>query len=159
MLSKYRASLEACFEEEELKEYAKKEHSYAAQSQKEYSIRNPRGRVRSAYAYEHDNDVSFSRLPEWLTEGRGKVNRSVPLNGSNSYEHFMGNENVQEPYSQNGMKSENVSKMIAHSTGWWPSKENEKLKFKKRNGWQNISFMSENEKENEKNAKDLNWWQ
>ena len=115
--------------------------------------------MRSTYAYEHDNDVSLSRLPEWLTEGRGKVNRSVPLNGSNSYEHFRSHENGQEPYSQYGMKNENNSKNLTHSTGWWRSKENEKLNYLKKNGWQNISFIGENEKESERNKKDLNWWQ
>ena len=38
LLSKYRSCLEACFEEEELKEYVNKEHSFLLNNQREYSL-------------------------------------------------------------------------------------------------------------------------
>lgn len=84
LLSKYRASLEACFEDEELTEYAKKEHSYGVKSRVEYSLGNPSGEFRSG-SYDRENDAS--QLPEWLTEGRGNK-YNFPFRGSSSHERF-----------------------------------------------------------------------
>jgi hypothetical protein len=130
VLSKYRASLEACFEEDEMKEYAKKEHSYAVQNQKEYSLRHPYGEFRSTYAYGLENDVSRGTLPEWLTDRRG-VNHGFPLRDNNSYDRFEYNTHGRQSYEQERRKEEkaiyfpNKRNAATQETGWWYSKKKE----------------------------------
>ena len=134
LLSKYRASLEACFEDEELTEYAKKEHSYGVRSRTEYSLGNPSGEFKNG-SFDRENDAS--QLPEWLTEGRGnKFN--FPFRGSSSHELFDANRyddrgrTKRYTYGQyhdrdNSLdqryrvRSDGMSS-VAGGTGWW-SKE------------------------------------
>lgn len=134
LLSKYRASLEACFEDEELTEYAKKEHSYGVRSRIEYSLGNPSGEFRNG-SYDRENDAS--QLPEWLTEGRGNKH-NFPFRGSSSHERFdagrydergrLRGQTYAQYYDRDNssdqrhrVRSEGMSS-VAGGTGWW-SKE------------------------------------
>lgn len=141
VLSKYRACLEACFEEEELTEYAKKEHSYAVQSQKEYSLLNPYGELRSTYAYGRENDVSTGPLPEWLTDRRG-AQQGFPLRDSLSYDRFEYNTHGRQSYEQGRRKDEKTNyfgtkiNTTPHDGGWWSTKNREHDSVRRTGDWQ-----------------------
>ena len=81
LLSKYRTCLEACFEEEELREYVRKEHSFLQHSRKEYSLR---GSERGG-----DRDFRGSgTLPNWLTDRRGSDDRDLNYRNNDNYDNY-----------------------------------------------------------------------
>ena len=112
LLSKYRSCLEACFEEEELKEYVNKEHSFLLNNQREYSLEDSnrgdyRGKERGNEEkrdrngnYNRNNDLSRASLPDWLTEGRCNSNSNDNIydydydNYNNSYSSNNRNYNI-----------------------------------------------------------------
>ena len=118
LLSKYRSCLEACFEEEELKEYVNKEHSFLMNNQKEYSLgdsnRDDCGERDRGNEYKRDRDGNYDRnydvsrasLPDWLTEGRCN---------SNSNDNIYDYDNYNTSYSNNN-RSFNISSK--NETDW-----------------------------------------
>lgn len=164
VLSKYRASLEACFEEDEMTEYAKKEHSYAVQNQKEYSLRHPYGELKNTYAYGLENDMSRGTLPEWLTDRRG-VNHGFLLRDSNSYDRFEYNTYGRQPYEQGRRKEEksiyfsNKGNTATQETGWWFSKKKEHDRSGRKGEWHDTDTDRSTYRSDSQGRDAAHWWQ
>ena len=131
LLSKYRACLEACFEQEELKEYINKEHSFLLNSQKEYSLQDNddgRGRVRGREEgrdgdngsdrdrnFHRNHDLSRSSLPDWLIEGRGHNNSDDNIYNNNNNNDNCNNYNDYHRYYYNNYDNNDSKNNYYHN--------------------------------------------
>ena len=131
LLSKYRACLEACFEQEELKEYINKEHSFLLNSQKEYSLQDNddgRGRVRGREEgrdgdngsdrdrnFHRNHDLSRSSLPDWLIEGRGHNNSDDNIYNNNNNNDNCNNYNDYHRYYYNNYDNNDSKNNYHHN--------------------------------------------